>query len=147
MPRRPVSKLAAVALAAAAFVPGCDGAGGTTVGPRGGVVTSEDGRVVLEIPAGALADDVQIEIVEADDTPEDAIGPGYQIEPYGLSFGRPALLTYDVSDGMGDMDPDSVHLVAEGSAGWSNLADHDVDMANLEVSASVLFASTICIVE
>ena len=145
MPR--LTKLAAVALAAAVFVPGCDGEEGTVVGPRGGVVTSEDGRVTLDVPEGALADEVAIQIVEAEDTPEDAIGPAYVIEPFGLTFSRPAELTYDVSDSAGEMDADAVRLVIEREDSWSTLADCDVDMASHEVSASVVYSSTVGIIE
>jgi len=147
MPRR-IAKLAAVALAAAVFAPGCDGAEeGTVVGPRGGVVTSEDGRVTLDVPEGALADEVAIQIVEAEDAPGDAIGPAYVIEPFGLTFARPAELVYDVSDSAGEMDADAVQLVIERNDGWSALADCDVDTSNLEVSASVVYSSTVGIVE
>lgn len=145
MPR--LTNLVAIALAAAVFVPGCDGEEGTVVGPRGGVVTSEDGRVTLDVPEGALADEVAIQIVEAEDTPEDAIGPAYVIEPFGLTFSRPAELIYDVSDSAGEMDPEAVRLVIEREDTWSALADCDVDMTSLEVSASVVYSSTVGIVE
>lgn len=145
MPR--LTNLVAIALAAAVFVPGCDGEEGTVVGPRGGVVTSEDGRVTLDVPEGALADEVAIQIVEAEDTPEDAIGPAYVIEPFGLTFSRPAALTYDVSDSAGEMDPEAVRLVIEREDAWSALADCDVDMTSLEVTASVVYSSTVGIVE
>lgn len=140
--------LAAVSLlVVAASATGCDGAEeGTTVGPRGGVITSDDGRVTLDIPAGALVDEVAIRIVEATDVPDDAVGPAYEVQPYGLTFIAPAELAYDVSGGM-DVDPDAVRLVVERETEWNALADRNVDMDDLEVTASMLYSATIAIVE
>ena len=138
---------AALVLALAALaLPGCETGDGTTVGPRGGTVTSQDGRVTLYVPAGALTDDVELTIVEATELPQDAIGPAYAIEPYGLVFGRPAALVYEVGEEM-NVDPEAVRLVVERGEQWNALADRDVDMASLQVSASVLYSSVVGIVE
>ncbi|MBL4686601.1 MAG: hypothetical protein JKY37_18540 [Nannocystaceae bacterium] len=140
--------VAALVLAiAAGSVTGCDtGEDGTAVGPRGGIVTSDDGRVTLDIPAGALADVVQLRIVEATELPEDAIGPAYEVLPAGVTFSIPAEVAYDVADGA-DIDPSAVQLVIERDENWRPLADRDVDMANLEVSASMVYSATVAIVE
>lgn len=136
--------LAAVLVATLAT--GCDVDMGTEVGPRGGIVTSEDGRVTLEVPAGALLDTVPISIEEIDDGPENASGPTYAVEPYGVTFLRPAHLTYDVSDGLMD-NPDKARLVTERDDGWEMLGDRNVDTERGEVTASLLFASPVCLVE
>lgn len=140
--------VAALVVAVAALTTGCDTGEeeGTAVGPRGGIVTSDDGRITLEVPAGALVDVVDIRIIEATDLPDDAVGPAYEVLPMGLTFSFPAEIAYDVADGM-DVDPDAVRLVTERGEDWSSLADRDVDMANLEVSASMLYSATIAIVE
>ena len=52
----------ATVVVVATLASGCDYDTGTEVGPRGGVVMSDDGRVTLEIPAGALLDPVAISI-------------------------------------------------------------------------------------
>ena len=137
--------IASAALAASlAF--GCDFDTGTEVGPRGGIVASEDGRVTLEIPAGALLDTVPISIEQIDDGPEDASGPTYTVEPYGVTFLRPAHLSYDVSDGLME-NPEQARLVTERDDGWEMLGDRNVDTERGEVSASLLFASAICLIE
>ena len=141
-----------VFVAMATLAGGCDlslalGEGeGTEIGPRGGVVASDDERVTLEVPGGALSDTVAIRIVETDNLPEHAIGPAYSIEPFGLGFSAPAELLYDVSGGMMD-DPEAVRLVTQREHGWDVLADHAIDVERNEVSASVLFAADIGIVE
>lgn len=140
---------ALAALVAVTGAAGCDlGAlDGTPIGPRGGIVTSDDGRVTLEIPAAAVGETIAIRIVPTDDLPDDAAGPAYSIEPFGIAFSAPALLVYDVSDGLMDDDPHRVRLVTERDYGWDALADREVDSIRGEVSASVMFAANIGIVE
>ena len=136
----------ATVVVVATLASGCDYDTGTEVGPRGGVVMSDDGRVTLEIPAGALLDPVAISIEPIDEGPEDASGPTYTVEPYGVTFLRPAHLSYDVSDGLMD-DPERARLVTERDDGWEMLGDRNVDTERGEVSASLLFASAVCLVE
>ncbi|MDE3128028.1 MAG: Ig-like domain-containing protein, partial [Gemmatimonadota bacterium] len=64
---------------------------GTVVGALGGVVTSADGNVVLEIPAGALATNTDVSIVAAADSEfgGDSTflgGSGYRINPAGVTL-------------------------------------------------------------
>ena len=142
---RRMLEIAAAGFVAAAAM-GCDLEEGTTVGPRGGIVSSDDGRVTLEVPAGALLDSIEISIVESDDGPNNASGPTYMVEPFGVTFLQPAHLTYDVSDGlMGD--PELARLVTERDDGWEMLGDRRVDTERGEVSASLLYAAAICLVE
>lgn len=127
---------------------GCDNSAddSTAIGPRGGIVTSEDGRVTLEVPAGALADEVEISIERIEDAPEGSVGPAYAIEPYGLTFSQPAELTYDASHGMQADVSDCALVIEHDEQRWNDLADRDVDPSLGEVTASVLYLSTIAIV-
>lgn len=135
-----------------AFVPGCDQA--DTVGPEGGIVESRDGRLILEIPEGALADDVEITIERVEYGPEGALGSTYEIEPRLTQLQFPARLTYDLAvdnDGAQSLDlastnMDGATLVTEKAEGWAALADHDVDEDAGLVSASVLFFSSYAVV-
>jgi hypothetical protein len=128
-------------LVAIAMLSGCDGQDTETVGPRGGVVTSPDGRVTLEVPAGALDQEVAITIDEVDAGHDGAVGPTYEILPRGLAFNEPATLVYDVSEGM-DVAADQVIVVTEAADGWNALADFDADMDAQLLYASVLYLST-----
>src|SRR5690606_6568772 len=87
----------AAALLASTFATGCDARDSERIGAKGGVVVSDDGRMSLEIPAGALdeAVDITIEVV---DGPEGSASALYVIEPMGLTFDRPAVLTFDYDD-------------------------------------------------
>lgn len=130
------------ALVAFGALTGCDTAqDGETVGPRGGVVFSDDGRVTLEIPEGALADDVEITIERCDDGPEDAVGPAYEIHPLGTTFTAPATLVYDLSEDM-DVPMDELTVVTHSRDGWTELADLDTDDEDQVIYASVLYLST-----
>ncbi|MEM6995900.1 MAG: hypothetical protein AAF721_35645 [Myxococcota bacterium] len=126
---------------------GCDAREpGTEVGPRGGVVTSEDGRVTLDVPPGALLDTIELSIVPVEDAPDNAIGPAYAIEPFGVAFVAPAMIAYDVSD-CRDHDPEAVRLVTERGDGWDSLSDRELDLERAELSATVLFAAAVTAVE
>lgn len=61
-------------------------------------ITSDDGVVTLELPRGALADDVDIRITPST-TPHDGVLEGfvYAFEPSGLVFEEPVTLRFDVS--------------------------------------------------
>jgi hypothetical protein len=148
--------MAALALGLA-ILPGCDEL--ETVGPEGGVVVSRDGRVTLDIPAGALSEDVavSIEAVDSGDVggPEGAVGTAYEILPFGTTLQFPATLTYDLmaSDDEGAQrldlatsDMADAVLVTEKAHGWDRMADREVDAESGWVSASVLFFSAYAVV-
>lgn len=66
-----------------------------TVGAEGGSV--EAGDVILEVPAGALAEETTITITKTEDAvPERHVGvtPIYKLEPDGLKFKKAAKLTF-----------------------------------------------------
>jgi len=72
---------------------------------KGGTVTSLDGRLNVEIPAGALAEDteISIEIIPPEELPEELqewepIGSAYRLEPDGLKFQEPIKLTMQIDE-------------------------------------------------
>ena len=78
-------------------------AGGTLVlATAGGSVVSDDGKLTLDIPAGALDQDTRIsatavDIIELPETlREDAEGTGYLLEPDGLEFIQPISLSLNL---------------------------------------------------
>ncbi len=140
--------LLAATLSLLAF--GCE-AGGETVGPRGGVITSDDGRLSLEIPEGALSSDVEITIEVLDDAPAGAIGTVYAIEPAGLALAVPATLVYDVSAGeenrafdlaAAGVEMEQLVILGEKGSRWSPLPDPEVDVDDEFVFGSVLYLSS-----
>jgi hypothetical protein len=139
-------------LALSTVLAGCEAEDQTTIGPRGGVVTSADGRVTLEIPAGALDHEVVVSIGEVDEGPDGALGTVYEIEPRFEQLRKPATITFDVAAPEGaealDLadDMNDVVVVTEHATDWRSLADHQIDEDAETISASVLYFSSYAIV-
>lgn len=139
--------IAKMMLAAAVLVTGCSEGEGTTVGPRGGVVVSDDGRFTLEIPAGALDQEVDITIEEVDCDPPTAIDACYEIGPVGMPLLFPGTIVYDVDpDNLEGFGPEELTVLTEREEDWKPLADHRVDMAQAQVTASAVYLSSYAVV-
>jgi hypothetical protein len=102
-----------------------------TIGPQGGSIRSDDGRLTLRIPAGALtsAAAMAIETLESNDAPHGK-GPAYVISPAGLSLGRAAtlVLRYDSTD-LDGSSSGSLGLAFKSSGRWYVLGAGSVDAA------------------
>lgn len=133
-------------LLASTFATGCDVLAGEGIGREGGMVVSDDGRMALEVPAGALDEMVEITI-EAVPGPDGAASDLYVIEPMGLTFERPVVLTFDYDDEMlGEADADELTLVAHREADWAYLGDQRVDDEDQTLSASLMALSAVTVV-
>lgn len=130
--------------------------GSASVGREGGVVTSADGRVTLEIPAGALTRDVEVTIGEVDDAgPEGAIGFAYELEPAGLVLARPATVTFDLTAGDAEareldlsdagLAVEDLAIVSAKAGTWDRLSDRETDAELAMVSGSVLYLGTVAV--
>lgn len=136
----------ATLLLASTFATGCDVLDAEGIGAEGGVVVSDDGRMALEIPAGALDEAVEITI-EVVDGPEGSVSELYVIEPMGLTFERPVALVFDYDDEtLGDEDADALTMVAHREADWAYLPDHVVDEDDQTVTASLMSLSAVTVV-
>ncbi|MEM9461201.1 MAG: hypothetical protein AAGF11_43965 [Myxococcota bacterium] len=138
--------LAAACLACATLA-GCDPTGDDVVGPEGGVVVSRDGRLTLDIPAGALDEPVEILIEEAERLPDSALGPAYAVLPAGTVFNAPVHVIYDYDAAGMDVSPDDITLVVEHTDDWRELADRHVFASERIIAASALYLSTFCVIE
>lgn len=65
-----------------------------TIGPSGGTIVSEDGKMEVEIPAGALTQDVDISIQPIKNTAAGGIGFGYRLLPHGKIFQKKVTLRF-----------------------------------------------------
>jgi len=136
----------AIAFLAIATFTGCDVAG-EGIGPEGGVVVSDDGRLTLDIPEGALDEPVEITIEEVDDLPENALGPAYRVAPVGTAFNAPVQVVYNYGARGMEVDPSDVVLVVERGTEWVVMPDRKVFAEEGLVSASALYLSTFCAAE
>jgi hypothetical protein len=92
------------------------GGGGNTlqasIGSAGGAITSMDGNVTLNVPAGALSSDEMISITPisaadlGDEFSDTNIDIAYELEPTGLQFTVPVSIALDV----GDDTPEAINL-------------------------------------
>lgn len=120
---------------------------GTTVGPRGGVVVSDDGRFTLEIPEGALEQEVDITIEEVECEQPEAIDTCYEVGPIGLPLLFPGTIVYEVDpDALDGLAPEDLTVLTEREEHWKPLADHRVDMTHAEVTASAVYLSSYAVV-
>jgi hypothetical protein len=136
----------AALLLASTVATGCDLGAAGEIGSDGGVIVSDDGRVSLEIPAGALDEAVEITI-EVVAGPDGAASDLYMMEPMGLTFERPVLVTFDYdAQTLDGADADDLTMVAHREADWAYLGDQLVDDEDQTVSASLMVLSAITIV-
>lgn len=66
-----------------------------TIGAAGGSLTSADGLLKIEVPAGALSADTEITIQSITNTAWGGVGNGYRLTPDGLTFASPVSLVFD----------------------------------------------------
>jgi hypothetical protein len=140
-----VVRVLALTLMTGGIAAGCD-ADGDTIGPRGGFVASDDGRFALEVPPGALDEDVSIEI-ETVDCEISATGHCYEVAPVGLGFRKPAVATFELGDmELDDTTAQKLGLVVRRDRSWRPLADCQVDPDDEVLTASALFLSSFAVV-
>ena len=65
-----------------------------TIGASGGTITSLDGRMGIEIPAGALSVDTEIGIQPVTNYAPNGNGNAYQLGPEGTKFSKPVKLIF-----------------------------------------------------
>ncbi len=135
----------AALILASTVATGCD-LDSDRIGSDGGTIVSEDGRMSIEIPAGALDQKVEITIAVVAG-PDGSASDLYVMEPMGLTFSRPVVVTYDYDDEtLGDADADALTMVADREADWAYLGDLRVDEADQTVSASLMALSAVTVV-
>ncbi len=126
---------------------GCDDSDGETIGPRGGVVVSDDGLFSLEIPEGALDAEVEITIEQVPCHRADALANCYEVGPVGLPLLFPAEVVYEVDERMLEtFEGHELAVMTEKADDWNYLADRDVDPEEVTVSASAVYLSSFALV-
>ena len=141
--------VAIIALAYIAVSCGGGESGKAVIGLEGGTATSDDGKLTLDIPAGALDDEVEITMtaVSVDELPEalrevSESGPAYRLEPDGLVFNEPVpvALELDRSE-LDDLPEDGV--VAQ--LLFTQDADGEIEFLDELVTEATLGEATITV--
>src|SRR5688500_10913461 len=64
----------------------------------GGSITSTDGKITVDIPAGALTNNETITIQPVTNTTGLGQGKAYRLTPHGLAFNKPVTITFPYTD-------------------------------------------------
>src|SRR6476620_11581779 len=153
---RPLRGSILPALTLAAAVWGCGGSAQPQQKPRsitmlvgmaGAVISTPDGSLTLEIPAGALGDDTIIAVTPTGSPAAGALGTVYEIGPSGHQFSFPVKLTlaYDAAALTG-MDKSLLRVATYAGAAWQVLPGAVVDTRAQTVSGVTTHLSPYTIV-
>ncbi|MCB1900610.1 hypothetical protein [Cognatazoarcus halotolerans] len=69
-------------------------ASSTVIGAAGGSLASPDGRLSIQIPAGALTTDTTVSIEPISDMTRQGNGTAYRLSPHGENFALPVTLSF-----------------------------------------------------
>ena len=108
------------------------------IGLDGGMVTSSDQMVSLEIPANALSNETLITLQTTSDHPADNIGQVYDFGPNGLQFLAPATMSfqYEASDLLVVNSDNNLTIAYDNNNSWEVL-NSTVDVTSKTVSAEI----------
>ncbi len=108
------------------------------IGAQGGSLHSGDGRLSVDIPAGALASDIGIAIEPISDMTRGGQGTAYRLTPHGAIFALPVTLTFNYGDGeIAGSAPEHLSLAFQREDGyWQRVPDPLLDMANRRISVT-----------
>jgi hypothetical protein len=99
-----------------------------SIGPSGGSIQSDDGRLTLKVPAGALASATTLSISPAANTAPNAIGSAYSLTPASIGFARPAqaILSYSNED-LAGTGAGALGIASQDGSSWFAILGGSVD--------------------
>ncbi len=115
-----------------------------TIGAGGGSLTSSDGSLAVNIPAGALTSDTDITIQPITNTAWGGIGTGYQLTPDGLTFLQPVELEFQIApEDLAGSIPEALDVAFQDGAGyWFILKDGSYDNGSGTLSCTTTHFSS-----
>jgi hypothetical protein len=115
--------------------------GSAPVGISGGDVTTADGSVALDFPAGALGTTTSISITTAEPPAEGtgAWAPVIDLGPDGSAFAQPVTLSieYKPENLPEGIPPSALHLVTFDGTGWVPVPGSSIDSIDNRISAPI----------
>jgi hypothetical protein len=108
------------------------------IGPEGGSVRSDDGKMTIRIPAGALASAANVNVVPGSGTVPNALGSGYSLSVDGPALTKAPLAVFRY--GQGELDgtaPEWLGLATTSGADAYALAGASIDTAERTVSTPI----------
>jgi hypothetical protein len=96
------------------------------IAAAGGTIASEDGRVALNFPAGALTTATTISIQPAKNLAPNGAGKSYSFEPSGIKFKKPVEIIFHYTDAEAETcPPELMALAMQDRSGKWNFFDYD----------------------
>lgn len=123
---------------------------GAMIGPAGGTVVANGGKLKLTIPAGALATTLPISVapVAAPTAPTSVReGTAYQLGPSGTTFAAPVTLTIEYPAAQLDSFQNMLAGARLTNGNWEELPGSDVDALTRTVSFPTTHFSTFGVLE
>lgn len=99
------------------------------IGPSGGTLTSADGRIRLNFPAGALSSATMISIQPSTHSLPNGSGTAYRLEPSGTRFAKPVELIFHCTKEEEELCPIDLKFMAlqSGDGSWEYMEYEDWD--------------------
>jgi len=115
---------------------------GTTLSPAQSL-TSDDGKVNLEVAEGALPDDETLIVTKLDTTLSGNLGDAYKFEPEGLQLMVPALMTFSYAGiDLEGNDPKDLRVAVLKDDHWMGVSLAYIDESAKTISAWTYHFST-----
>jgi hypothetical protein len=107
-----------------------------TIGPQGGSVRSDDGKLTIRIPAGGLASAANVNVGPGSGSVLNALGSGYALSVDGPGLTKPPIAVYQYGhDELFGSAPEWLGLATTSGADAYALAGASVDTAERTISA------------
>lgn len=109
-----------------------------TIGPAGGALTSSDGKLTLNFPAGALAKETPVSIQPIENKAFGGVGAAYRLLPADATYQKAATATWQYTDAdVNGSTPDALGMAAQQANGvWLGRA-LKADKTKKQVTASI----------
>ncbi len=113
------------------------------IGSSGGSIASADGKIELQIPAGALNSEMEISVQPITNKAPNGLGNGYRFMPDGLQFLKPASLKINYSGLEGLPSVAGLLGIAfqDNSGIWWRLNNFSDDVVNKTISVPMMHFS------
>lgn len=126
-----------IATALALLATACTAKDDGRIGPEGGEVISDDGRLTVMIPEDALDGQVVVSVPESDYCLPDAVAC-YDVSPNGVMPDVPPLVTYEIDfSELDDPEDLAVYFLMDGK--MVEAPDSMVDLEEGILSASIYY--------
>lgn len=109
-----------------------------TIGAAGGQLTSNDGRIQITIPAGALNAPKEISLQPITNELPDGIGNGFRLMPHGEQFSKPVTITFSYTEAdLKTTLPEFLDIAYQDPEGsWLAITNPALDKLNKKVSVT-----------